>query len=142
MPRLFPALLLLFLTGACASNAPSPEATVAVPQASPAAASPSEEPPTEDKLSNTIRWTTASEVDNFGFDVYRSESEDGPFDVLTEQPLEGGGTVDEPQKYVFVDDTIDPTKDYFYFVESITMGGVRERFTPVVRAKAKRPPQP
>ena len=93
----------------------------------------------EEVYTNTIRWTTASEVDNFGFDVYRSESEDGPFDLLTEEPVEGAGTVDEPQKYVFVDDTIDPTKAYYYYVESISMSGTRERFTPVVRAKPKKP---
>ena len=98
-----------------------------------------EESSGEETYSNTIRWTTASEVDNFGFDVYRSESEDGPFEVLTEEPVEGAGTVDEPQKYVFVDDTIDPTKAYYYFVESISMSGVRERFTPVARAKPKKP---
>jgi len=93
----------------------------------------------DEPFTNTIRWTTASEVDNFGFDVYRSESEEGPFEVLTEQPLEGGGTVDEPRDYVFVDDTIDPTKAYYYYVESIAMSGARERFTPVVKAKAKKP---
>ena len=29
-------------------------------------------------IENTVRWTTASEVDNYGFDVYRSTAEDGP----------------------------------------------------------------
>ncbi|MEM1179355.1 MAG: hypothetical protein AAGM22_13480 [Acidobacteriota bacterium] len=144
-------LVALFLTVGCASTAPespapaapvepagSPEAPGApASPASPEAADDPAEP--EEDLSNKIRWTTASEVENFGFDVYRSESEDGPFDLLTEQPLEGGGTVDEPRNYEFVDDTIDPTKAYYYYVESISMDGVRERFTPVVKAKAKRP---
>ncbi|MEM6794705.1 MAG: hypothetical protein AAF725_12065 [Acidobacteriota bacterium] len=86
---------------------------------------------------NTIKWATASEVDNFGFDVFRAEAEDGPFTRLTADPVEGAGTVDEPQRYEFVDDTIDPKKAYFYYVESISMSGVRERFTPVVRVKPK-----
>ena len=94
---------------------------------------------TEEPLSNKIRWTTASEVDNFGFDVYRSESEDGPFEVLTKEPIEGGGTVDEPRNYLFVDDTIDPAKAYYYYVESVAMSGEREQFTPIVRAKPKKP---
>lgn len=119
-------------SAAAASAADEPQD----PQAEDATAAEQQEPET---YSNTIRWTTASEVDNFGFDVYRSENEDGPFDVLTAEPVEGGGTVDEPRKYVFVDDTIDPSKAYYYYVESISMSGVRERFTPVVKAKPKKP---
>lgn len=90
----------------------------------------------DEKPSKTIKWATASEVDNFGYDVYRSEKEDGPFDRLTEDPIEGAGTTDEPSYYKFVDDTIDPRKDYYYYVESISIHGERERFTPVQRVKA------
>lgn len=90
----------------------------------------------DEKPSKTIKWATASEVDNFGYDVYRSESEEGPFDRLTEDPIEGAGTTDEPSYYQFVDDTIDPRKDYYYYVESISIHGERERFTPVQKVKA------
>ena len=51
--------------------------------------------------------------------------------------LQGAGTSDLPSSYVFVDDTIDPDQEYFYYVESISMSGVRERFTPIIRAPAK-----
>jgi hypothetical protein len=91
---------------------------------------------------NTIRWTTASEVDSFGFDVFRGESESGPFERLNAKPIAGAGTSDESHSYAFVDDTIDPAKEYFYYVESISIDGVREKFTPVNRAKAKIPPAP
>lgn len=91
----------------------------------------------EPALENTLRWKTASEVDNFGFDVYRGDSEDGPFERLTEEPIPGAGTTDEPQQYVFVDDTIEAGKAYWYYVESISMMGVREQFTPVFEAEAK-----
>jgi hypothetical protein len=99
------------------------------------------EEPVDEPLANTLKWTTASEVDNFGFDIYRSLSEDGPFDRITSEPLAGAGTTDEPQKYVFVDDDIDPSMDYFYYIESISLGGVREVFSPIIRAPAKRPPE-
>lgn len=90
-------------------------------------------------IKNTIRWSTASEVENFGYDVYRGEAEDGPFVRLTAQPIPGAGTSDEPHKYAYVDKDIDPTKDYWYYVESVSYSGVRERFTPVQKAKAKQP---
>lgn len=91
----------------------------------------------EDPPANTLKWTTASEVDNFGFDIYRGLDEEGPFERITDEPLPGAGTTDEPQSYVFVDPDIDPTRDYFYYIESISLGGVREVFSPVIRAPAK-----
>jgi hypothetical protein len=85
----------------------------------------------QEPLVNTIRWTTASEVENFGFDIYRSTNEDGPFERITKDPIPGAGTTDEPQSYVYVDDTIDPSQGYYYYLESISMQGMRERFSPI-----------
>lgn len=90
-------------------------------------------------LLNRLKWSTATEVDNFGFDIYRSLSEDGPFERVTSTPIPGAGTVDAPRSYVYEDVEIDPTRDYYYYVESISLDGVREQFSPVIKAKAKRP---
>ncbi len=118
--------------GCAAAPMPAPPA----PPDPPAAAPETTEPET---YSNTLRWSTASEVDNFGFDVYRGESEEGPFERLTESPIEGAGTSDLTNRYSWIDDTIDPYKTYFYYVESISLQGVREQFTPIIRAKPKLP---
>lgn len=126
---------LVLSTGCASTVGDSPE--TAQNQAVEAPVSPEE--PADEPVVNTLKWTTASEVDNFGFDIYRSLSEDGPFDRITDEPLPGAGTIDEPQKYVFVDSEIDPTKDYFYYIESISLGAVREKFSPVIRSPAKRP---
>lgn len=88
--------------------------------------------PQEDVPARTIKWTTASEQDNFGFDVYRGESEDGPFTKLTEKPIQGAINSSEPHKYAYRDETIDVDKAYYYYVESISLAGVREKFTPVI----------
>src|SRR5690606_11717170 len=73
--------------------------------------------PADQRLANTARWTTASEQDNFGFDVYRGDTENGEFTKLTQEPILGAGTSDETHKYEFRDDTIDPCKEYWYYVE-------------------------
>ncbi len=86
---------------------------------------------------NYLRWTTATEVDNFGYYVYRGESEDGPFERLNPDPIPGAGTSDEPTSYEYVDDDIDLYQTYWYYLESISMSGEKERFTPVFRKKAK-----
>ena len=91
-----------------------------------------EEPP-----KNTLKWTTASEVENFGFDIFRSTKEEGPFEKMTESPLPGAGTTDEPQAYLWEDFDIEMGQDYYYYVESISMAGERERFSPIIKAPAK-----
>ncbi len=87
----------------------------------------------------TIRWATASEVDNFGYDIFRGLSEDGPFERITEEPIAGAGTTDEPSYYTHVDEGLDPSVDYYYYIESISMHGVRERFTPIQKVAARQP---
>jgi len=96
--------------------------------------------PADQRLSNTARWTTASEANTFGYDVYRGDSENGKFTRITKTPVLGNGTTSETNKYQFVDDTIDPCREYWYYVEEITTSGSREKFTTVFKAKAKRHP--
>ena len=146
---------------ACAPSTPepSPEAKPAPAPAkpaepvaaapAPAAAAPAKEVPegdcgdqsalpAEQRIANTARWTTASEQNNFGFDVFRGDAEKGPFAKLTKEPILGAGTSDETHKYEYRDDTIDPCKDYWYYVESISTKGTHEKFTPTFHAPAKR----
>lgn len=144
----------MLLIAAC-SKSPSPAPAVepvATPASAPAAPAPVKPPlvegqcgdqsalAAEDRLANTPKWTTASEVDNFGYDVYRGDKEEGPFVKLTANPILGAGTTDETHKYEFRDDTIDPCKGYWYYVESTSTGGVHEKFTPVFPAGPKRRP--
>jgi len=97
--------------------------------------------PAEERVANTPKWTLASEQDNFGFDVFRGDSEDGEFVKLTANPIIGAGTTDETQRYEFRDDSIDPCREYWYYIESISTAGAREKFTPTFKASAKRSPR-
>lgn len=153
MSRLILTLAAALVLSACQraqEPAPAPEAAEPAPAAQQAAAPPAApEVPVgqcgdqsaveaEARIANTPRWSTAAELDNFGFDVYRGDAEDGPFERLTAAPIPGAGTSDEPHSYSFRDDGIDPCKDYWYYVESISTNGTREKFTPTFRAPAKR----
>ena len=138
---------ILFCASACASapgdadtalrtgGLPEMEQLGAANEAGEKAEEPAEE--SADPRKNTLKWTTASEVENFGFDIYRSTSEEGPFDRVTDEPLPGAGTTDEPQSYKWHDFDIEPGVAYFYYIESISMGGVRERFSPIIKAPPK-----
>ncbi len=94
--------------------------------------------PAEQRLANTARWETASEQDNFGFDVYRGDSEDGEFTKLTKDQIPGAGTSDETHKYEYRDDTIDPCKGYWYYIEQTNTNGSKEKISPVFHAGPKR----
>ncbi len=144
---------------ACSPSTPPESASTPVPAVTPAPVAPLEKPAAapavakeipegtcgvqdkvaaDQRLANTARWTTASEQDNFGFDVYRGDSEKGQFTKLTKDPIVGAGTSDETHKYEYRDDSIDPCKEYWYYVEGISTSGARAKFTPTFHAPPKR----
>jgi len=71
-----------------------------------------------------LRWTTTVEWDNLGFNVYRSDSPQGPFRKINATRIpakEGGGT------YAWVDDTVNPSADtYYYYIEDISRFGITD----------------
>lgn len=167
-----PLVLTALIAAALAACGPAtpPEAPAAAPAPAPAAskaeaskpaeaAAPAKEVPEgecgeqskrppDQRIANTARWTTASEQNNFGFNVFRGDAEKGPFTQLTKEPILGAGTSDETHKYEYRDDTIDPCREYWYYIEQTNTDGSKEKISPVFRAPAKRraagsaPPQP
>jgi hypothetical protein len=72
-----------------------------------------------------IQWSTASELNTAGFNVYRGENQDGPFtQVNTElipastDPLVGGS-------YVFTDTNVVAGKNYYYKLEDVETSGAK-----------------
>ena len=64
----FLGLALLAIGSACAAGAPTT-----------GACGDQSKVPAAERVKNTAHWTTASEEENFGYDVYRGDSEEGPF---------------------------------------------------------------
>lgn len=81
----------------------------------------------------TLRWTTASELDNYGFFVMRSDLEEGPFKPLHPKAIPGAGNSEMPHSYNYDDTAVEMGKAYFYYVESVSTRGEREKFTPVIQ---------
>lgn len=81
-----------------------------------------------------IQWETASEQDNLGFVIYRSETENGNFEQIasyqTSDKLRGQGTRLENTKYLYEDsrNTL-PGKEYFYKLVSVDIDGTRHDIT-------------
>ena len=73
-----------------------------------------------------IRWTTESELDNAGFNIYRSESRNGEFKQVNEQLIQGKGTTAERSTYKWVDTSAKPGVEYYYQIEDVSFAGERE----------------
>jgi hypothetical protein len=81
-----------------------------------------------------IEWETASEQDNLGFVLYRSETQNGIFEELasyqTTDKLRGQGTKLTETKYVYEDSrNTQPGKTYFYKLVSVDIDGTRHEIT-------------
>ena len=73
-----------------------------------------------------IRWTTESELDNAGFNIYRSESRNGEFTKVNDQLIQGKGTTAERSTYKWVDTSAKPGVEYYYQIEDVSFAGERE----------------
>ena len=83
-----------------------------------------------------VEWSTETEMNTAGFNLYRGESADGPFDIKVNDqlippaadPLTGG-------KYQYVDKTARAGATYYYQLEEVERNGSANTFGPIsVRA--------
>lgn len=72
-----------------------------------------------------IRWTTESELDNAGFNIYRSEDRNGEFTKVNDQLIQGKGTTAERSTYKWVDTSAKPGAVYYYQIEDVSFAGER-----------------
>ncbi len=83
---------------------------------------------TANALNNKIslNWQTATEVDNYGFDVQRSVLSGQFSDWETIGFLHGHGNSNSPKDYSFVDDKVSSVGKYFYRLKQIDTDGSYE----------------
>jgi hypothetical protein len=72
-----------------------------------------------------LRWETATELDNLGFNLYRAESADGPFTQINASLIPSLVPPGSPTgaEYIFRDRTAQPGVKYFYKLESVDVYG-------------------
>jgi len=87
-----------------------------------------------------VEWTTESEVNTAGFNVYRSESEEGPYIQVNRElipsspdPILGG-------HYVYTDTNVVAGQTYYYKLEDVELDGAATLHGPIeVVARASSP---
>ncbi len=78
-----------------------------------------------------LRWETASEDENLGFNVYRATSLDGNRSKITPDMIEGAGTTIIPQTYSFLDADIAEGRLYVYWLEQVDFSGAASLYGPI-----------
>ena len=73
----------------------------------------------------TLNWTTASELDNQGFNIYRAEADGNNWQQINSQLIAGKGTTSQSSDYSFVDSKVVGGETYQYKLESVSNNGVR-----------------
>lgn len=78
-----------------------------------------------------LTWTTASEQDTYGFNIYRSTSETGSYTKVNEDIIAGHGTTSEPHSYAFADYDVQTGTTYYYKIEDVDIDGSTTLHGPV-----------
>jgi len=78
-----------------------------------------------------LTWTTASEIDNAGFNIYRSESENGGYVKINPALIPAQGSPTQGASYEFVDTDVRNRTTYYYKLEDIDLNGVSTLHGPV-----------
>jgi hypothetical protein len=78
-----------------------------------------------------VRWTTLSEKDNLGFNVYRSLEETGGWAMINEALIPGAGTTSAATDYSFLDTEVSDGVVYYYLLEDVDLSGHTTTHGPV-----------
>jgi len=79
----------------------------------------------------TISWSTESEIDNAGFNIYRAESEDGEYIKINAALIPAQGSPTQDAAYSFTDENVKNRKTYFYKLEDVDLNGTATSHGPV-----------
>ena len=78
-----------------------------------------------------LTWETASEIDNAGFHLWRSEKKSSKYEIITDSFIWPEGGLTWGAKYEYEDIYVEPGLTYFYELEDIDDSGVSTFHGPV-----------
>ena len=78
-----------------------------------------------------LEWSTQSEINNLGFNIYRASRQDQKFQKINGSMIAGAGTSSEKKLYVFTDIHISKAGTYFYKLEQRDIDGQSEWHGPI-----------
>jgi hypothetical protein len=79
----------------------------------------------------TINWSTESETDNAGFNLYRAESENGKYTKINATLIPAQGSSTQGASYEYIDKDVKNRKTYYYKLEDVDLNGSSTLHGPV-----------
>lgn len=95
-------------------------------------------PPATSTPSNTLEWTAETERGVYGYLIYRSENRDGPFTRINTTIVRVPDDREQRHAYTWVDSDVEPGTLYYYYLDAVSMQGVKQRFTGVLSRETPR----
>jgi hypothetical protein len=78
-----------------------------------------------------LQWDTESEIDNDGFNLYRSDAENGNYIKINTTLITVKGSSTQGASYEFTDTDVQNRKTYYYKLEDIDLNGKSTMHSPV-----------
>jgi hypothetical protein len=78
-----------------------------------------------------VKWTTESEIDNAGFNIYRSDAEDGEYFKINTSLIPAQGSATQSASYEFTDTEVRNRKIYYYKLGDVDFKGQPTMHGPV-----------
>ena len=78
-----------------------------------------------------IEWSTASELDTVGFNLYRSEDKNGDFQIVNHDLIPASNDALVGGNYSFRDASVKAGHTYYYLVEDVDSQGAVNRNGPI-----------
>jgi len=90
----------------------------------------------------TLKWSARNEKLVYGYLIYRAERRQGPFLRINTEIIhvEDPATEDSISSYEYTDTSVTTGSTYFYYLDTISTGGIKERFSGVIKKSAPPPP--
>ena len=70
-----------------------------------------------------LTWSTETEIDTAGFNIYRAESENGDYIKINSELIPAEGSSTQSTSYEFIDKDVKNRKPYYYKLEDRDLGG-------------------
>ncbi len=78
-----------------------------------------------------ITWQTESELNAWGFNIFRSKAKENGYEKINSEIIEASGTTTTPQQYSYTDERVESGQTYFYKLQQVDVDGSNEFYGPV-----------
>jgi len=76
---------------------------------------------------NRIFWQTAAQTTLAGFNIYRAENDEGPFELMNDVIIPVQGDRITGFRYEFLDGDVSSGKIYYYWIDVLRLDGTSEK---------------